>query len=73
MKILAINGSARKNGNTDILIRRFLEKFNDAGIETEAVQFAGNRIEPCKACFAMPAEKETVSINEMISKPYLKK
>ena len=52
MKILAINGSARKNGNTDILIRRFLEKFNDAGIETEAVQFAGNRIEPCKACFA---------------------
>ena len=52
MKILAINGSARKNGNTDILISRVFEKIHAAGIETEAVQFAGNTIQPCKACFA---------------------
>lgn len=52
IKVLAINGSARINGNTDILIRRIFEKFNASGIETETAQFAGNNIEPCKACFA---------------------
>lgn len=47
-----INGSARKNGNTDILINRIFEKLKRAGIETKKVQFAGEIIEPCKACFA---------------------
>lgn len=52
MKVLAINASARKDGNTEILIKRIFEKLNAVGIETESVQFAGNVIEPCKACFA---------------------
>ena len=52
MKVLAINGSARKNGNTAILINTVFEKLNKVGIETEMVQFAGNVIEPCKACWA---------------------
>ena len=52
MKVLAINGSARKNGNTDILIKRIFDKMNASGIETEVIEFAGNIIEPCKACFA---------------------
>lgn len=60
MKVLAINGSARKNGNTDILIRRIFEKLNAAGIETEAVQFAGNIMEPCKACFACGGKENCV-------------
>lgn len=41
MKVLAINGSARKDGNTDILISRIFEKLEAAGIETEKVQFSG--------------------------------
>ena len=52
MKVLAINFSARKDGNTDILIRRIFEKLEAAGIETEKVQFSGQVIEPCKAFFA---------------------
>lgn len=60
MKVLAINGSAGKNGNTDILIRRVFEKLNATGIETEAVQFAGNIIEPCKACFACGGKENCV-------------
>lgn len=60
MKVLAINGSARKNGNTDILIRRIFEKLNAAGIETEEVQFAGNIMEPCKACFACGGKENCV-------------
>lgn len=50
MKVLAINGSAREDGNTAILICTVFEELNKAGIETEMIQFAGNIIEPCKAC-----------------------
>lgn len=52
MKVLAINSSARKDGNTAILINTVLEELNKAGIETEMIQLAGNVIEPCKACWA---------------------
>lgn len=52
MKVLAINGSARKNGNTHILINRILEKLSAEGIKTQYIQFAGSFIKPCRACFA---------------------
>ncbi len=52
MKVLGINGSARKDGNTAIIIQRVFEELNSEGIEIELVQFAGQVIEPCKACFA---------------------
>lgn len=37
MKVLGINSSARKDGNTAILIRTVFEKLNKAGIETEMI------------------------------------
>lgn len=52
MKVLGINGSARKDGNTAIIINKVFDEVNKAGIETELVQFAGLNIEPCKACWA---------------------
>ncbi len=52
MKVLGISGSARKDGNTAILIRTVFEELQKEGIETELVQFAGSVIEPCKACWA---------------------
>lgn len=52
MKVLAINGSTRKDGNTAILINSVFEELNKEGIETEMVQLSGNIIEPCKACWA---------------------
>lgn len=52
MKVLAINGSARKDGNTAILINTVFEELHKAGIETEMVQLSGKIIEPCKVCLA---------------------
>lgn len=52
MKVLAINGSARKDGNTDILIRTVFEQLEKEDIETEVIDLAGEVIEPCKACWA---------------------
>ncbi len=60
MKVLGINGSARKDGNTAILINTVFEELNKAGIETELVQLSGNIIEPCKACWACAKQKNCV-------------
>jgi len=51
MKVTAFNGSARKDGNTAILLRVVLKEIEDAGIETELVQLAGRDIRGCIACF----------------------
>jgi multimeric flavodoxin WrbA len=42
-KVIAINGSARKDGNTAILIRRMFEELENEGIETELIQLAARR------------------------------
>ncbi len=52
MKVLAINGSARKDGNTAILIRTVLAQLEKEGIETELIQLSGNIIRGCTACDA---------------------
>jgi multimeric flavodoxin WrbA len=50
MKVVGINGSARKDGNTAILIRRVFEELEKEGIETELIQLAGKKIRGCAAC-----------------------
>lgn len=50
MKVVAFNGSARKDGNTAILIRRVLKELEAEGIETEFIQLAGQQIHGCAAC-----------------------
>jgi multimeric flavodoxin WrbA len=51
MKVVAFNGSARKDGNTAILINQALEELEKQGIETEMVQLSGQRIRGCTACY----------------------
>ena len=50
MKVIAFNGSARRNGNTAILIREIFSELEDEGITTEMVQLAGKTIRGCTAC-----------------------
>ena len=49
-KVLAINGSPRKNGNTKILIEKVFEPLQQAGIETEYFQLGGKPVHGCTAC-----------------------
>jgi len=51
MKVVAFNGSARKDGNTAILINYVLSELRNEGIETELVQLAGTKIHGCIACY----------------------
>jgi len=50
MKVLGINGSARKDGNTAIMIRKVFEVLQEEGIETEMVQLSGELIQGCRDC-----------------------
>jgi len=50
MKVIAFNGSARKDGNTAILVREVFSELEKEGIETELVQLAGKPIRGCTAC-----------------------
>ena len=74
MKVIAFNGSARKDGNTAILLRYVLSELEREGIETELVQLSGKKIHgclACRTCFARKdrrcAQKNDVG-NECISK-----
>ncbi len=51
MKVVAINGSARRDGNTAILIKRALQELEAEGIKTEMIELAGRRIRGCTACY----------------------
>ncbi|GAB6124772.1 flavodoxin family protein [Humidesulfovibrio idahonensis] len=51
MKVIAINGSPRKEGNTRLLLEKVLEPLAKAGWETEIIQIGGKNIHGCRACF----------------------
>lgn len=51
MKVVAFNGSARKDGNTAILVNYVFDELKKEGIETELVQLAGKKIRGCTACY----------------------
>ncbi|HOV86813.1 MAG TPA: flavodoxin family protein [Syntrophobacteraceae bacterium] len=51
MKVVAFNGSPRKDGNTTILLRCVLERLDGEGIGTELIQLSEKRIEDCRSCY----------------------
>jgi multimeric flavodoxin WrbA len=50
MKVVAFNGSARRGGNTAILLGHVLGELQKEGIETELVEMSGEEIHGCLAC-----------------------
>lgn len=50
MKVLLINGSPRKGGNTSLALEEMVKVFEKYGVETETVQIGGMDIRGCIAC-----------------------
>ena len=50
MKVIAINGSPRKESNTGLLLKRVCERLEKHGIETEIMQIGGKPVRGCLAC-----------------------
>jgi multimeric flavodoxin WrbA len=57
MKVVAINGSARRNGNTAILVRQVFSALEEEGIGIELVQLAGKQVQGCNACYRCMEER----------------
>ena len=51
MKVVAFNGSPRKDGNTFLLINHVFRELEREGIETDLVQLSGKEIRGCIACY----------------------
>jgi len=74
MKVVAFNGSARKDGNTAVLIKKVFEELEKEGIKTELVQMAGQKVQGCIGCMKCFSNKNkrcavtTDIINEYIAK-----
>ncbi|HDZ41310.1 MAG TPA: flavodoxin family protein [Bacteroidetes bacterium] len=58
MKVLAINGSPRKKGNTELLLREAMKVLEEHGIDTELIKIGGKKIKPCTACMKCKKEKD---------------
>lgn len=50
MKVVAFNGSPRRDGNTKILIDTIFETLQKEGIETEMIQLGNKKVHGCTAC-----------------------
>ena len=74
VKVVAFNGSVRKDGNTAQMIEQVFEPLRKAGIETELVQFGTEPIRGCIACYKCIEYKNkqcvigTDKLNEYVKK-----
>jgi multimeric flavodoxin WrbA len=74
MKVLAFNGSGRKNGNTAFLVNTVLDELSKQGIETEFIHLAGDVPQGCIACYKCFENKDqkcaviTDNLNEHLGK-----
>ena len=74
MKVLGINCSPRKGGNTEILINEVFKALENEGIKTEFFQLGGKTVAGCIACMKCRKKKDGIChqknnvINDCIEK-----
>jgi multimeric flavodoxin WrbA len=74
MKLIAINGSPRKGGNTEALLEAVMTPVRQAGIETELVQIGGKGLKGCLGCYTCQKRKDSrCSQNDDLLNEYLAK
>jgi multimeric flavodoxin WrbA len=50
MKVVAFNGSPRREGNTRVLLETVCDELKREGVETEIIQIGGKQVHGCTAC-----------------------
>jgi multimeric flavodoxin WrbA len=58
MRVVAVNGSARLEGNTARLVEAALAPLREAGVECEVVNLAGKDVRGCTACGSCGKKKD---------------
>jgi multimeric flavodoxin WrbA len=70
-KIVAVSGSPRKKGNTEILVNAALEPLVQDGCRVHKFFLSGKKVAPCKACDA--CEKDGVCVIKDDHQEFLEK
>ena len=60
MKVIAVNGSPRKNWNTHILLEKCLDGAKEIGAETELINLYDMNFKGCTSCFACKRKGITI-------------
>lgn len=58
MKVMGFNGSARKDGNTSVLIQKVFDELQAEGIETKRVNLGPKSVNGCLACMKCHENKD---------------
>ncbi len=58
MKVVAFNGSGRKDGNTALLLQAVMGELSAARIDTDLIQLAGQAPQGCIACYRCFEKKD---------------
>lgn len=72
MKVIGINGSARKDGNTSILMKTVFKELEKEGIETELIELADKTIKGCIGCFGCTEKKQCVIKDDFFNECFIK-
>jgi len=72
MKVLAVNGSPRPEGNTANMLRAVLEICRDAGLHTELYQAGGRPVQGCMACGGCRGHVGRCAIDDWANEVYVK-
>lgn len=64
-KVIGILGSPRKNGNTDVLLDKFLEAAAEAGAETEKIWLRRLKFQPCLEIYACQRTGDCILKDDM--------
>lgn len=72
MRVIAINGSPRENGNTATVLAEMALELAKQGIETETIHVGGREIRGCVSCYSCAKTSECVfgddCVNEAVRK-----
>ncbi len=60
MKVLAVSGSPRIEGNSDVLCNEFLKGAKEAGHKTEKISLAKVNLKPCIACYSCRTDSKCI-------------
>ena len=72
IKVLAVNGSPRHDGNTAHMLGTVLEVCKNAGFETESYQAGGRTVKGCMACGGCWKNKGRCVTDDWINEIYQK-
>ena len=64
MKVMAFNGSPRKEGNTYFSLKKVCEELEREGVETEIIHGGGEAVRGCMACNGCVKNKTRCVITE---------